>query len=141
MAGRPAPEGARINVVVATAVNSEGQQKIQIMDVGTSEDDALRLASLRSFTAHGLGGVELVTSDGHNGLGDAIPTVFGGVAWQRFRTRSMTSLLTGAQARIHRTEWGGRWNRTSQGWRGDRPGGYGSGGASSRPVGGERSRS
>ena len=44
-------------------------------------------------------------------------------------------------ARIHRTEWGGRWNRTSQGWRGDLPGGYGAGGASSRPVAGERSRS
>ena len=97
MAWRPAPEGARINVVVATAVNSEGQQKIQIMDVGTSEDDALRLASLRSFTAHGLGGVKLVTSDGHNRLGDAIPTVFGGVALPRFRAHSMTNLLTGAQ--------------------------------------------
>ena len=34
-------------------------------------------------------------------------------------------------ARIHRREWGRRWNRTSQGWRGGRPGGYGTGGADS----------
>ena len=50
--------------------------------------------------------------------------------------------MTGARtvpARIHRTEWGGRWDGTSQGWRGDRPGGYWTGGANSGLVRGSRS--
>ena len=38
------------------------------MDVGTSEDGAFWLAFLRSLSARGLGGVELVVSDAHQGL-------------------------------------------------------------------------
>ena len=41
------------------------------MDVGTSEDGAFWLAFLRS-RARGLSGVELVISDAHRGLTDAI---------------------------------------------------------------------
>ena len=61
-------EGGRIVnvcVVVATGVNAEGQREILGMDVGTSEDGAFWLAFLRSLTARGLSGVELVTSDAH----------------------------------------------------------------------------
>ena len=59
-------EGGRIVnvcVVVATGVNAEGQREILGMDVGASEDGAFWLAFLRSLTARGLSGVELVTSD------------------------------------------------------------------------------
>ena len=58
-------EGGRIVnvcVVVATGVNAEGQREILGMDVGASEDGAFWLAFLRSLTARGLSGVELVTS-------------------------------------------------------------------------------
>ena len=64
-------EGGRIVnvcVVVATGVNAEGQREILGLDVGTSEDGAFWLAFLRSLTARGLSGVELVTSDAHQGL-------------------------------------------------------------------------
>ena len=61
---------------------------------GTSEDGAFWLAFLRSLTARGLGGVELVTSDAHQGLKDAIATVFAGASWQRCRTHFMTNLLS-----------------------------------------------
>ena len=81
-------------VVVATAVNGEGRREIIGMDVGTSEDGACWLAFLRSLSARGLGGVELVVSDAHQGLRDAIATVFGGASWQRCRTHFMTNLLT-----------------------------------------------
>ena len=50
-------------VVVATAVNGEGKREIIGMDVGTSEDCAFWLAFLRSLSARGLSGVELVVSD------------------------------------------------------------------------------
>ena len=64
------------------------------MDVGTSEDGAFWLAFLRSLTARGLSGVELVTSDAHQGLKNAIAAVFTGASWQRCRTHFMANLLT-----------------------------------------------
>ena len=81
-----------VSVVVATAVNVEGKREIIGMDVGTSEDGAFWLAFLRSLSAKGLGGVELVVSDAHQGLCGAIAAVFGGASWQR--THLMTNLLT-----------------------------------------------
>ncbi len=82
-----------VSVVVATAVNREGKREVLGIDVGTSEDGAFWLAFLRSLVARGLGGVELVTSDAHQGLKDAIATVFAGASWQRCRTHFMTNLL------------------------------------------------
>ena len=64
------------------------------MDVGASEDGAFWLAFLRSLTARGLSGVELVTSDAHQGLKNAIAAVFAGASWQRCRTHFMANLLT-----------------------------------------------
>ena len=87
-------EGRIVNVSVATAVNAEDRREIVGMDVGTSEDGAFWLAFLRSLSARGLRGVQLVTSDAHLGLRDAIATVFAGASWQRCRTHFMTNLLT-----------------------------------------------
>ena len=56
------------------------------MDVGTGEDGAFWLAFLRSLVARGLSGVQLVTSDPHQGPKDAIATGFGEARWQRCRT-------------------------------------------------------
>jgi transposase-like protein len=83
-----------VSVVVATAVNREGKREVLGIDVGTSEDGAFWLAFLRSLVARGLGGVQLVTSDAHQGLKDAIATVFAGASWQRCRTHFMTNLLS-----------------------------------------------
>ena len=85
---------ARVSVVVATAVNVEGKREVLGIDVGTSEDGAFWLAFLRGLVARGLSGVELVTSYAHQGLREAIATVFGGVSWQRCRTHFMRNLLT-----------------------------------------------
>jgi len=83
-----------VSVAVATAVNAEGKREIVGMDVGTSEDGAFWLSFLRSLVTRGLSGVELVTSDAHQGLRNAIATVFTGASWQRCRTHFMTNLLT-----------------------------------------------
>ena len=87
-------------MVVATAVNGEGKREIIGMDVGTSEDCAFWLVFLRSLSARGLGGVELVVSDAHQGLRGAIAAVFGGASWQRCRTHFMTNLLTRVPRRV-----------------------------------------
>ena len=71
-----------VSVVVGTAVNAEGKREIVGLDVGTSEDGAFWLSFLRSLVARGLAGVELVISDAHQGLRDAIATVFSGACWQ-----------------------------------------------------------
>ena len=89
-----------VSVVVATAVNGEGKREIIGMDVGTSEDGAFWLAFLRSLSARGLSGVELVVSDAHQGLRSAIAAVFGGASWQRCRTHFMTNLLTRVPRRV-----------------------------------------
>ena len=68
--------------MVATAVNASGKREVLGIDIGTSEDGASWLSFLRGLVARGLSGVELVTSDAHEGLKAAIATVFGGASWQ-----------------------------------------------------------
>jgi transposase-like protein len=90
-------EGGRVvnvAVVVATAVNAQGKREVLGLDTGASEDGAFWLSFLRSLAARGLSGVQLVVSDAHQGLKDAIAAVFSGTAWQRCRTHFMTNLLT-----------------------------------------------
>jgi putative transposase len=90
-------EGGRIVnvcVVVATAVNAEGRREILGVDVVTTEDGPAWTAFLRGLVARGLTGVQLVISDAHLGLKDAIASVLQGASWQRCRTHFMRNLLT-----------------------------------------------
>jgi putative transposase len=90
-------EGGRIVnvvVVVATGVNANGNREVLGLDVVTSEDGAGWLAFLRSLVARGLSGVQLVISDCHEGLRQAIAAVIPGASWQRCRTHFMRNLLT-----------------------------------------------
>ena len=63
------------------------------VDVLTSEDGAGWTSFLRDLVARGLGGVELVISDAHAGLKEAIAAVLAGASWQRCRTQFMRNLL------------------------------------------------
>ena len=90
-------EGGRVVnvcVVVATAVNGQGQREVLGLDCGASEDGAFWLSFLRGLKARGLSGVQLVISDAHQGLKDAIAAIFAGAAWQRCRTHFARNLLT-----------------------------------------------
>jgi len=84
----------RCACVVATAVNSDGYREILGCDTFTSEDEAAWRAFLQDLTARGLAGVELVISDDHRGLTNAIDALLPGAAWQRCRTHFMRNLLT-----------------------------------------------
>src|SRR5262249_43009018 len=89
-------EGGRIaNVagLVAVGVNDDGRREVLGFDVVTVESGAGWLAFLRSLKARGLKGVELVISDAHPGLRDAIGSVLRGASWQRCRTHFMRNLL------------------------------------------------
>jgi putative transposase len=55
--------------------------------VFTTEDGAGWTSFLRGLVALGLSGVELVISDAHQGLKQAIAAVLPGASWQRCRTQ------------------------------------------------------
>lgn len=90
-------EGGRIvNVAVVTAigVNADGHREVLGLDVITTETGAGWTAFLRGLVARGLSGVQLVVSDAHEGLKDAIASALPGASWQRCRTHFMRNLLT-----------------------------------------------
>jgi transposase-like protein len=80
-------------IVVATGVTERGDREVLGLEVGDSEDGAFWTAFLRSLRARGLGGVELVISDAHEGLKGAIRTVMLGAAWQRCRVHFLRNVL------------------------------------------------
>ncbi len=69
-------------VVIATGIRADGWREVLAYAVGDSEDGAFWTAFLRSLKARGLGGVQLVISDAHTGLKQAISAVPIGAAWQ-----------------------------------------------------------
>ncbi|GAA3168752.1 hypothetical protein GCM10020001_113530 [Nonomuraea salmonea] len=82
-------EGGRtvnVHALVATGVNANGQREVLGLEVTSAEDGAGWLAFLRSLVARGLSGVQLVVSDAHRGLVEAIGAALPGAAWQRCRT-------------------------------------------------------
>ena len=90
-------EGGRtvnVHALIATGVNAGGRREILGLDVASSEDGAGWLAFLRALAARGLSGVQLVTSDCHHGLRDAIAAVLPGASWQRCRAHYARNLAT-----------------------------------------------
>jgi putative transposase len=87
-------QGRIVNIacVVATGVNADGHREILGVDVLTTEDGAGWTSFLRDLVARGLSGVELVVSDAHAGLREAIAAVLPGASWQRCRTHFMRNL-------------------------------------------------
>src|SRR4051812_4363416 len=79
-------------VVIATGVRADGWREVLGFAVGDSEDGAFWTAFLRSLKARGLGGVQLVISDAHTGLKQAISAVLLGAAWQRCRVHFLRNV-------------------------------------------------
>jgi putative transposase len=80
-------------VVIATGVRADGWREVLGFAVGDSEDGAFWTQFLRSLKARGLGGVQLVISDAHTGLKQAIGAVLLGAAWQRCRVHFLRNVL------------------------------------------------
>lgn len=88
--GRVSSMGA----VLAVGVTAEGQRRILGLDIGATESGEFWLSFLRSLVARGLNGVQLVTSDAHEGLKQAISAVLAGSTWQRCRVHFMRNVLS-----------------------------------------------
>ena len=97
-------EGGRVvnvSAVVATVANAKGRREIAGFDIVTTEDTPAWTEFLRSLVARGLNGVELVISDAHGGIKQAIATVLSGASWQRCRTHFMANLAS----RVPKASW------------------------------------
>ena len=82
-----------LTVVVAVGVRADGVREVLGVDIGPSEEGTFWLAFLRGLVARGLAGVQLVTSDAHEGLRQAIGAVLHGASWQRCRVHFLRNAL------------------------------------------------
>jgi putative transposase len=88
--GRGSPRA----VVIATRRDPDGGRAGLGVDLGDSEDGTLWTAFLRSLTARGLAGVQLVISDAHTGRKQAPSTPsWPGARWRRCRVQFLRNLL------------------------------------------------
>jgi putative transposase len=86
-------DGVPADGVPADGVPADGVRAVLGFQVALSEDLTTWREFLQSLVARGLRGVQLVTSDAHGGLKQALAEVFLGPAWQRCRIHFMRNLL------------------------------------------------
>jgi transposase-like protein len=70
-------------VLWATGINWDGRPEVLGVSVSLSEAEVHWKAFLSSLVKRGLSGIQLITSDDHEGLKAARKAVFAGVLWQR----------------------------------------------------------
>ena len=89
-------EGGRVVntvVLIATGVNGDGRREVLGVQTATAETGSAWNAFFADLVARGLTGVQLVTSDAHAGLKDAIAANLPGATWQRCRTHYAANLM------------------------------------------------
>lgn len=72
-----------VAVLIASGVGADSKRAILGVSVSLGEHEVHWRHFLQDLVKRGLRGVELITSDGHQGLKAARKAVFGGVPWQR----------------------------------------------------------
>jgi transposase-like protein len=90
-------EGGRIvsqAVVIAVGVRETGEKCILGVAVEGSETEAFWRQFCRSPLARGLQGVQLVISDAHQGLRNALALCFAGANWQRCKVHFLRDLAS-----------------------------------------------
>jgi putative transposase len=87
-------------VVIAYGVHETGRREILGIDVGAAETEAFWAEFLRSLVARGLSGVQLVVSDAHEGLKQAIARVLS-CPWQRCTVHFLRDCLGHARRDQH----------------------------------------
>jgi putative transposase len=96
-------EGGRIvsqAAVVAVGVRDSGEKSVLGLAVGASETEAFWLEFCRTLARRGLSGVQLVISDAHEGLRNALAQVFTGATWQRCKVHFLRNVAS-AVPKVH----------------------------------------
>ena len=92
-------------VLIVCAVREDGMREILAVEVADTESEATYQELFRSLKRRGLKGVELVVSDDHEGLKNAVSRHFQGASHQRCQVHYMRNLL-GMVGRAKRKELG-----------------------------------
>lgn len=79
--------------LIATGVNDEGNREVLGFEIADSESEESWSSFFESLKARGLRAVDLVSSDNHGGLKNAIHKQFQGASWQRCQTHFSKNLL------------------------------------------------
>src|SRR5258706_851723 len=75
-----------VSALVAVGVNAAGYREILGLQLGDSESERSWMGFFTWLKGRGLAGVDLVVSDHHGGLVNAIQVQFQGATWQRCQT-------------------------------------------------------
>jgi putative transposase len=78
-----------LSCLLAIGVNAAGSREILGLQLGDSESEASWSAFLGWLKRRGLAGVDLVVSDAHGGLVNAIQRHLQGATWQRCQTHTI----------------------------------------------------
>jgi transposase-like protein len=105
-------EGGRVracSALIASGVNDEGFREILGLQLGDSESERSWGDFFRWLKGRGLSGVDLVVSDNHGGLTNAVRIQFQGASWQRCQMHLSANISSAApkslqeelHARVH----------------------------------------
>jgi transposase-like protein len=97
-------EGGRVRAVsalVAVGVNAQGFREILGLQLGDSESERSWVHFFTWLKGRGLTGVDLVVSDHHGGLVNAVRVQFQGASWQRCQTHLSANVADATPAALH----------------------------------------
>jgi transposase-like protein len=81
------------SALIATGVNSAGMREVLGLRLANSESEDSWSEFFSWLKARGLSGVDLVVSDNHGGLVNAVAAQFQGASWQRCQTHFTKNIL------------------------------------------------
>jgi transposase-like protein len=87
--------------LVAIGINEDGYREILGLSIANSETHESWKEFFRSLKQRGLTGVDLVVSDAHQGLVDAVHECFQGASWQRCQTHFRRNILDKTSKSVH----------------------------------------
>ncbi|MDO4546430.1 MAG: IS256 family transposase [Bacillota bacterium] len=80
-------------VCIAIGINPDGRKEILGFKVCNGEKESIWKEFFEELVSRGLSGVDIVTSDNHKGLVNAIKESFPNVSWQRCQVHLMRNIL------------------------------------------------
>ena len=89
------------SALVAVGVNEAGYREILGLQLGDSESERSWMDYFAWLKARGLHGVDLVVTDHHGGLVNAVRVQFQGATWQRCQTHLSANICDAAPKALH----------------------------------------
>jgi transposase-like protein len=80
-------------VLIIAGIREDGYREILGVDVADSENEGFWLSLFDELKSRGLRGVQLVISDGHEGIQNAVKTSFIGASWQMCQVHFLRAIL------------------------------------------------